>query len=78
MIVRPSPWRLGAAEAELAAEWLTGWVDAACEQQPELAAETGPTRRRRLAEARPGGSPSPSATPTCWCLPVSLRSGCSG
>ena len=33
VIVRPSPWRLGAAEADLAAEWLGGWVGAACEQE---------------------------------------------
>ena len=43
VLVRPSPWRLGAADADLAAEWLTGWLDAACEQEAELAAE-----RRRL------------------------------
>jgi SAM-dependent methyltransferase len=52
--VRPSPWRLGALEADLAAEWFTGWVDAACEQQIELAAESEPYRRRRLAEAAAG------------------------
>ncbi len=40
VLVRPSPWRLGASQADLAAEWLTGWVGAACEQQVELAAET--------------------------------------
>lgn len=54
VLVRPSPWRLGAPEADLAAEWFTGWVAAACEQQAELAAETGAYRRRRLAEARAG------------------------
>ncbi len=26
VLVRPSPWRLGASQAELAAEWFTGWV----------------------------------------------------
>ena len=54
VIVRPSPWRLGACEAELAAEWFTGWVGAACEQQVELAAETAAYSRRRLAEAAAG------------------------
>ena len=54
VLVRPSPWRLGAAEADLAAEWFTGWVGAACEQEPELAAEADPYARRRLAEARAG------------------------
>ena len=69
VLVRPSPWRLGAAEADLAAEWLTGWVGAACEQEVELAAEADAYARRRLAEAQPGSSPSPWATPTCWSLP---------
>ncbi len=31
-----SPWRLSAQSADLAAEWLEGWVGAACEQRPEL------------------------------------------
>ncbi len=54
VLVRPSPWRLGASDAGLAAEWFTGWVGAACEQQPELAAETGAYARRRLAEVASG------------------------
>ena len=54
VIVRPSPWRLGAADTELATEWLTGWVDAACEQQPELAAEAPDYVDRRLAQANAG------------------------
>jgi hypothetical protein len=52
VLVRPSPWLLGATHADLAAEWLTGWVGAACEQQVELTAETETYTRRRLAEAR--------------------------
>jgi len=54
VLVRPSPWRLGALHAELAAEWFTGWLDAACEQQAELIAEADTCRRRRLAQARAG------------------------
>jgi SAM-dependent methyltransferase len=54
VLVRPSPWRLGALQADLAAEWFTEWVGAACEQQVELAAETDAYTRRRLAEARSG------------------------
>jgi hypothetical protein len=54
VLVRPSPWRLGASEADLAAEWFTGWVGAACEQQAELRAETGAYTRRRLEQARNG------------------------
>src|SRR5205807_5674168 len=49
--VRPSPWRLGALQSDLAAEWFTGWVGAACERQLELAAQTDVYRRRRLAQA---------------------------
>jgi hypothetical protein len=52
--VAPSPWRLGASEAELAAEWCTGWVGAACEQEAELAATVVPYARRRLAQAAAG------------------------
>ena len=54
VIARPSPWRLGAAQAELIAAWLTGWVGAACEQDAELTAETGAYARRRLAQAAAG------------------------
>jgi methyltransferase family protein len=52
--LRPSPWWLGPDQAGLAVEWLRGWLDAACEQRPEL---TGPARSyetRRLADARAG------------------------
>ena len=52
--VRPSPWRLGATESELAVEWLTGWVDAACEQEPDLVPAADPYRHRRLREAAAG------------------------
>jgi hypothetical protein len=55
VIVRPSPWRLGATEASLAVEWLEGWIGAACEQEPALAAEAGLYRRRRLRDAAGGG-----------------------
>jgi hypothetical protein len=54
VLVRASPWRLGALQADLAAEWFTGWVAAACEQEPELAAEAEGYARRRLAQAAAG------------------------
>src|SRR5450755_103953 len=54
LVVRPSPWRLGAAQAALAAEWFSGWVSAACEQRPQLTAATAAYARRRLAEATAG------------------------
>jgi hypothetical protein len=52
VVVRPSPWRLGAAHADLLAAWLRGWVAAACEQAPALAA--GGYLDRRLAQAAAG------------------------
>jgi hypothetical protein len=54
VVVRPSPWRLGPGDAELIAEWLTGWIGAACEQEPGLAADVEFYRRRRLREAEAG------------------------
>jgi SAM-dependent methyltransferase len=54
VLVRPSPWRLGALQADLVAEWFKGWVRAACEQQVELTAETDVYTRRRLAQATAG------------------------
>ena len=54
LVVRPSPWRLDALHADLTAEWFAGWVAAACEQEPALAAETGAYRHRRLAQAAAG------------------------
>ncbi len=54
VLVRPSPWRLGPAQADLAAQWFTGWVGAAREQQAELAGETDAYARRRLAQAAAG------------------------
>jgi hypothetical protein len=54
VLVRPSRWRLGASQADLAAEWFTGWVGAACEQDVELAALSGAYTRRRLAQATAG------------------------
>ena len=54
VLVRPSPWRLGPGEADLMAEWFNGWVGAAVEQHPELAAEVAPYAEHRLAEAAAG------------------------
>jgi len=54
VLVRGSPWRLGAPQARLATEWLAGWVGAAREQQTELAAETDAYTLRRLAQIQAG------------------------
>jgi SAM-dependent methyltransferase len=45
---RPSPWRLGPDQAALTEEWLRGWVDAAREQRPDLAAPVDAYLSRRL------------------------------
>src|SRR5204863_329357 len=74
VLVRSSPWRLGADQADLASEWFTGWVAAACEQRPEVA---GPARayvsgrvaagrrwpRRPAAAAHRGRGLLPGAVP---------------
>ncbi|MBW0117035.1 SAM-dependent methyltransferase [Pseudonocardia sp. KRD-169] len=52
---RPSPWRLGPESAELAEEWLRGWIAAAVEQRPDLDREAGRYLRRRLV-ARAAGA----------------------
>ena len=54
LFVQPSPWRLDAGRADLTAEWLDGWVAAACEHEPALAAEAGAYRDRRQAQAFAG------------------------
>ncbi len=53
VMVRASPWRLGPRRRQLTAAWLAGWVDAACEQDPDLAAGAA-AYRRRLREAAAG------------------------
>jgi hypothetical protein len=54
VFVRPSPWRLGPQQSDLGTAWFTGWLDAACEQEPELAALTAPYATRRLTQAAQG------------------------
>lgn len=47
---RPSPWQLGPADEALAAEWLRGWVAAACEFEPDLPGRS--YLERRLTDLR--------------------------
>jgi SAM-dependent methyltransferase len=54
VVIAPSPWRLGAADPALTTEWFKGWVSAACEQRPALAATTHAYVERRLADAAAG------------------------
>lgn len=52
--VRATPWRLDHESRELLAEWLAGWVGAACEQRPELAEAGAAYLARRAAELDAG------------------------
>ncbi|WTP26648.1 class I SAM-dependent methyltransferase [Streptomyces sp. NBC_00203] len=52
--VHPSPWRLGPDEAALTEEWLRGWVGAACEQRPDLAARAESYLQARLTACAAG------------------------
>jgi hypothetical protein len=54
VLVRPSPWRLGADRAALTTQWLRGWVEAACAQQPSLAGPATGYLQRRLTAAEAG------------------------
>jgi hypothetical protein len=54
VVLRPSPWRLGTTQSDLAVEWLSGWVDAACEHEPALVPDVDLYRRRRLRDAAAG------------------------
>jgi hypothetical protein len=54
VLLRPSPWRVGADQAALATEWLRGWLDAAFAQRPELAGPAGDYGSRRLLDAAAG------------------------
>jgi SAM-dependent methyltransferase len=54
VVAASAPWRLGPDRAGLTAEWLRGWVGAACAQRPELAAPAADYLRRRLSAADAG------------------------
>jgi hypothetical protein len=49
-----TPWELAAADGELIAEWLDGWLDAAVEQQPRLAGLADGYRTKRRAQLAAG------------------------
>lgn len=52
--VGPSPWRLDERSPGLIEAWLVGWVGAACEQRPELAAEGAAYLERRRSDLESG------------------------
>lgn len=54
VLLRPSVWRLGAPDVDLLVAWLEGWIGAAREQEPALAADVDAYRNRRLAQASAG------------------------
>jgi hypothetical protein len=70
---RPSPWRLGPADAALIEEWLRGRVDAACAQEPGLA---GPAERylaRRLQALSAGNLQAEVGHADLLALPGTVR-----
>jgi hypothetical protein len=52
--VARSPWHLEANGADLLDAWLTGWVGAAAEQEPGLAASANGYLRQRRASLADG------------------------
>ncbi|SER95377.1 Methyltransferase domain-containing protein [Pedococcus cremeus] len=54
VLLRLSPWRLGPDEHQLQTQWFTGWLGAACERSPGLAAQASAYAERRLADAAAG------------------------
>lgn len=54
VLERPSPWCLAPDRRALAAEWLTGWIGAALEQDPSLVERTAPYVLRRRAQLAAG------------------------
>jgi hypothetical protein len=52
--LEPTPWCLGAADAQLTAEWFEGWLGAALDQESELAKESHRYGAERRAQARKG------------------------
>jgi hypothetical protein len=54
VIVAPSPWRLGAGQRELIRQWFSGWVGAACDQDPELAVLIDVYCSRRMGQLAAG------------------------
>jgi len=49
-----SPWRLAHEDSALMAAWFSGWLEAACEQDPELLEVAGPYTARRLSQITDG------------------------
>jgi methyltransferase family protein len=54
VITRSSPWQLGPEDSGLTAQWLLGWVAAACAQEPSLEAASEEYLRRRLDACEAG------------------------
>lgn len=52
--VDPSPWRLDEHSPSLIEAWLVGWVEAACEQRPELATAGAEYLERRRTDLEDG------------------------
>jgi hypothetical protein len=52
--VRPAPWRLGPADAELILHWFDGWLSAACRQEPDVAGPVAGYARARRRDVTAG------------------------
>lgn len=55
VLERPSPWRLTPDRGTLAAEWFSGWIRAAHEQDPSLVERTAEYVLQRRAQLKSGG-----------------------
>ena len=62
----PAPGGSARAEAALAAEWLAAGSPPRSSRTRSSPPRPQPTRADGWPRREPGGSPSPSATPTCW------------
>jgi len=54
VLLRATPWRLDTGTRELTTAWFTGWLTAACEQDPALLTQTRDYAQQRLGDAEAG------------------------
>jgi hypothetical protein len=52
VLLEPTPWRLGPADAQLTAAWFDGWLGAALEHEPDLVKEASRCDAERRAQSR--------------------------
>jgi SAM-dependent methyltransferase len=54
VLVRSSPWRLGAEDQAVTTAWFSAWLAAACEQRPELVPQVSDYARQRRLDVAAG------------------------